>query len=303
MLVPLSAALAAAVAFGVAAVLQALAVVRAGAPAHGVDPRLLLRLLRQRAFLAALALNVLGFGLHVLALQDLPLFLVQVALAASVAVTAVLAVGVLHTPLLPRHWVAVAGVCVGLVLLATAAEAGPAAPTSGQAVRVGLFAAVVLVALLGVLAGRRRGALGAVLLGLVAGAGFAVVAVAARLLPAGLDPAAVVRDPALLVLCLGGGLGFLLYATAMQHGSVTLATASLVVTQTALPAVLGIALLGDRVRPDAGLVAVPGFLLALAGATALARFEHVEPLPEPLPRPRPPADTPGRRQRSGRPPR
>ena len=294
---PLSAALAAAVAFGVAAVLQALAVVRAGAPADGVDPRLLLRLLREKPFLAALALNAVGFALHVVALQSLPLFLVQAALAGSVAVTAVLAVGLLHEPLLPRHWVAVAAVCTGLVLLAAAAEASPAAPTSVGAVRVGLFAGVALVALLGVLAGRWRGALGAVLLGLVAGAGFAVVAVAARLLPHGLAPGAVLRDPALVVLCLGGAVGFLLYATAMQHGSVTLATASLVVTQTAVPAVLGVVLLGDRVRPDGAALALSGFVLALAGATALARFEHLVPPPGAVPTPRPPAHPAPRGQR------
>ncbi|MDP9436638.1 MAG: hypothetical protein M3P93_16205, partial [Actinomycetota bacterium] len=177
------------------------------------------------------------------------------------------------------------------------AEASPAQPASGGAVRAGLFVAVALVALLGVLAGRRRGALGTVLLGLVAGAGFAVVAVAARLLPAGLAPGPVLRDPALVALCLGGALGFLLYATAMQHGSVTLATASLVLTQTAVPAVFGVVLLGDRVRPHASAVAVGGFVLALAGATALARFEHVVPLPRAVPHPRPPADPAHRGER------
>ena len=77
-----------------------------------------------------------------------------------------------------------------------------------------------------------------------------------------------------------GGIAFLLYSTAMQRGSVTTATAANVVTQTAVPAVVGILLLGDRVREGWGPVAVLGFLLALAGALGLARFERVgEPAP------------------------
>ena len=69
----------------------------------------------------------------------------------------------------------------------------------------------------------------------------------------------------------------------MQHGSVTLATATLVVTQTTVPAVLGLLLLGDGVRPGTAPLAVVGFLLAIGGAVALARFEHVVPSARPVP--------------------
>jgi hypothetical protein len=55
---------------------------------------------------------------------------------------------------------------------------------------------------------------------------------------------------------------------------VTTATAANVVTQTAVPAVVGVWLLGDRVREGWGPVAVLGFALALAGALGLARFER-----------------------------
>ena len=286
MKVSLTAALAAALVFGVAAVLQGIAVARVARVVRvgsGVDPRLLLRLLREAPFLGTVLLNLLGFVLHVVALQALPLFLVQVTLASAVAVTAVLSVFVLKNPLNSRQWGAVLAVCSGLALLALSAEATEAAAGTGRGLRLALLGAVVLVALTGTAAGRVSGAAGAALLGLVAGTGFGVVAVAARLLPAGLAPAEVVREPALYVLVLAGATAFLLYATAMQRGSVTLATAALVVTQTTVPAVLGLALLGDAVRPGTAPLAVAGFLLALGGATALARFEHVLPAARPVP--------------------
>ncbi len=286
MLVSLSAALAAALCFGVAAVLQGVAVARVAPTGSGVDPRLLLRLLREAPFVITVLLNLLGFALHVVALQALPLFLVQVVLASAVAVTAVLSVVFLATPLTARQWGAVLAVCAGLGLLATSAESGEAAP-SGGGLRLGLFAAVVGVAVVGTAVGKRGGPVGAALLGLVAGTGFGIVGVAARLLPAGLAPGDLVREPALLVLAAAGATAFLLYATAMQHGSVTLATATLVVTQTAVPAAVGLALLGDAVRPGTSPFAVAGFLLALGGAVALARFEAPVPLARPVPAPEP----------------
>jgi drug/metabolite transporter (DMT)-like permease len=290
-LVSLTAALVAAVAYGVAAVLQGISVAKVGTTgAAGVDPRLLVRLLREVPFVISLVLNLVGFGLHVVALQELPLFLVQVALASSVAVTAVVSVLVLHQHLRVRQWLGVAAVCVGLGLLATSAESSKASDSDGLTLPVALFASVVVIAVVGSAVGRLSGALGAALLGLVAGTGFGVLAVAARLLPPGLAPGEVLRDPAVVVLVAAGAVAFLLYATAMQHGSVTLTTATLVLTQTGVPAALGIALLGDGVRDGTAPVAVLGFLTALAGVLALARFEHVlDPVPPapaaPLPEP------------------
>ncbi len=270
MLLGLGAALAAAVAFGVAAVLQGIGVRNVESTA-GVDPRLLVRLLRQPTFVVALALNGFGFVMHLSALQVLPLFLVQAVIAASVVVTAVVAVLVLGARLSRLEWTAVATVCLGLALLAPSAEGSEAAET-GAGLRWAVWGGVVAVAVGGVLAGRVPGTAGAAGLGFVAGTGFGLVGLSARLLP-DLAPATLVGDAAAYALVAAGCLAFLLYATAMQHGSVTTVTAVLVVPQTAVPAVLGILLLGDRVRPGAEPFAVAGFLLALAGAIALSRLE------------------------------
>lgn len=275
----LAAALAAAVAFGLAAVLQGIATARTP-DAGGLDFLLLLRLARQPVFLASVALNLAGFGLHVAALQTLPLFLVQAVIASSVAVTAVLSVRVFRTPLRPAQWAAVAVACVGLALLSRSAESSEAVdPTSTE--RLVLPAVVVVTVLAGVAAGRLTGAVGAAALGLLGGVCFGVVAVAGRLLPS-LAPLDLLAEPLTYVLALAGLVAFLLYSTAMQRGSVTTATAANVVTQTAVPAVVGIALLGDRIRDGWEPVAVLAFVLALAGALGLARFERVHVGPDDL---------------------
>ena len=280
MILSLLCAVGAMVLFGVAAVLQGLATARVGDVAV-LDPRLLVRLASQRTFLAALALNGLGFVLHVAALQSLPLFLVQAVIAGSVAVTALLSVRVFGVRLARGQWGAVALVVAGLVLLAPTAS-------EGEAVEVGLLApalllaAVVLVTSTAVGVRRVPGAAGTVLLGLLAGTGFGIVAVCARLLPE-LGPA-LLSSPLSYVLVLAGGTAYFVYSAAMQRGSVTTATAAMVITQTVVPAVAGLTL-GDSVRTGFVPLAVAGFALALAGALGLGRFESVAPVPVAADRP------------------
>jgi drug/metabolite transporter (DMT)-like permease len=260
--------------FGVAAVLQALATSRA-VDVEVLDPRLLLRLAHQPVFLAALGLNGLGFLLHVTALQSLPLFLVQAVIAGSVGVTAVLSVGVFGVRLGPSQWGAVALVVLGLVLLAPTATEG-AAVVPGAREPLVLLGVVVAVCTAAAAVRRVPGATGTVLLGLLAGTGFGVVAVSARLLPSyGLE---LLTAPVAHVLVLAGGTAYFVYSAAMQRGSVTTATAAMVITQTVVPAVAGL-FLGDSVRAGLVPVAALGFALALAGALGLARFEQLEPVP------------------------
>ena len=101
-----------------------------------------------------------------------------------------------------------------------------------------LIAAVVLAAAAFPLA-RLSGAAGAATLGAVAGLGFGVVAVAARILPSPMTLSGLLTEPASYGLLVAGGVALLTYSTALQRGSVTLATAPLVVLETVAPAAVG----------------------------------------------------------------
>jgi len=229
------------------------------------------RLLRRPAFGAALVLNVVGFGLHITALQSLPLFLVQAVISCSVAVTALLSVRVFGVSLTRGQRMALVAVFVGLGMLAPTASSNGAAG-AGTAGVVALVAAVAAVLVLSLGAVRLATSTAALALGLLAGASFGIVAVSARLLP-DLSPLTLVRSPVSYVLCGAGLVAFLLYSMAMQRGSVTTSAAAVVVTQTAVPALVGAVLLGDRVRSGLVPLAVAGFALAVLGALGLARFE------------------------------
>ncbi|MEV5978187.1 hypothetical protein [Streptomyces sp. NPDC052114] len=264
-------ALGSAVCFGTASVLQAVAA-RATAPGtgSGVDPALLLRALRQWRYLAGLALDGLGFLLQIVALRSIPIYAVGAALAASLAVTAVVAARLLRVRLSGVEWGAVGVVCAGLAMLGLASgdEGDHGGSTALRYVMLGVAVAVLL---LGALAGRLPDRGRALALGLGAGCGFGVVEVAVRLVD-DVSPGALVTNPAVYALLVGGGAAFLLLTSALQRGSVTAATAGMVIGETIGPALVGVVWLGDRTREGLGWLAVLGFAVAVAGALALARF-------------------------------
>ncbi|WP_199809954.1 DMT family transporter [Streptomyces sp. NRRL F-5126] len=266
-------ALGAAVCFGTAAVLQA-AATRSTAPGSGsgVDAALFLRAARQWRYLLGLLLDAGGFALQIVALRSLPIYVVGAALAASLAVTAVVAARLLSVRLSRTEWAAVAVVCCGLAMLGLAS--GPEGGTAGSSgLRWAMLAVAAFVLLVGVVGGRLPGRARALVLGLGSGVGFGVVEVAVRLIDS-LDLASgrFWTNPALYALLAAGGAAFLLLTSALQRGSVTTATAGMVVGETVGPALVGVVWLGDRTRPGLGWLAVLGFAVAVAGALLLARF-------------------------------
>ncbi|HUY46931.1 MAG TPA: hypothetical protein VMV92_14550 [Streptosporangiaceae bacterium] len=280
MLASLVAAVAAAFCYGIAAVIQAVAVRAAsrrsaddavpGTALGGVDPGLIMRMLRQWRFLVSLGLDMVGFLAQLVALRRLPLFAVQAMIAGNLAVTAVLASWLIHVQLALREWVAVAGVVIGVGLLGSSAGAEGATGVSAE-FKLALIVAVGGVAVVGIAASRLRRAVRTPVLGAVAGLGYGVLAVAARVLP-GFSLQELVRDPAAYALAAAGIVSFMLYATALESGSVTVATAAVVLAETAPPALIGILFLGDHTRHGLAPVAVLAFITAVACAVALARF-------------------------------
>lgn len=272
MLLALTCAVGTMLAYGFATVFQSIGARRVTA-SDTLDVGLVVRLVRQGPYLAGLALDVVGVALTVVALRRLPLFVVQAAIAGSLAVTAVVASRVVDTRLTGREWQAIAAVGIGLILVASSAgsEAPPATSTVARLVLLGLVVVVVVAAFA---AGRVPGNRGAVLLGAMAGLGFGLGNTALRIIP-DLAPRAVVTNVATLVAVSGALLGVLAFATALQRGSTTVVTAVSVVSQTCFPALYEALVLGGRPRAGWWPVAVIGFVVTIAAAVALARFSEV----------------------------
>jgi drug/metabolite transporter (DMT)-like permease len=275
MLVSLVAAIIAAVFYGVASVMQAIAVRAASLrgpqeAASGVDPGLVVRMLHQWRFVASICLDGLGFVAQLVALHRLPLFVVQAFVASNLAVTAVVAWRVIGTTLTWREWSAVGGVVAGVGLLGSSAGAQGAAEV-GAMFKLALLVAVAGLVVLGLAAARLNDPYRTTALGLTAGFGFGVLSIAARVLD-GFSPLQLARDPAAYAIAAAGIVSFMFYATALEGGSVTVATAAVVLSETIPPAVVGVVFLGDQTRPGLAGMAWGGFFIAVASAVLLARF-------------------------------
>src|ERR1700722_14738496 len=259
MLVSLIAAVVAALCYGVASVMQAIAVREASTRAGltGVDPGLVPRLLHQWRFVASVAIDTLGFLAQLVALQRLPLFAVQAMVAANLAVIAGLASVIIGVSLSWRERLRAAG--------------AEGAHQAGAVFKIALIVATAVLGLCGLIAARLRDPARTLALGTVAGLGYGVLGCAARVLT-GFEPLTLIRDPAAYAVVAGGLISFLFYATALEGGSVTVATAAVVLAETLAPALIGVIFLGDTTRHGLAPVAVIGFVIAVASALALARF-------------------------------
>lgn len=245
--------------FGVAAVVQARAVRRLDDAPLGLRS-FVLRSVRDGRTLLVVVAYLVGFVLHAAAIWLLPLYLAQALVAMSLPVTALFSQRVEDA--LPRSgWLAVGVITTGLVLLSLGAGRPGEVVTSGVFVAA-LWAGVAALAVASTLARRLPGPL----LGLLAGLGYAGSAIAVRGVGAPVGVGGVVAALAVPSFSL---LAFWLYSSGMHRAAVPATTSALIVAQTFVPAAVGVALLGDGVRPGWWPVVSVGLLLAIAGAVAL----------------------------------
>jgi hypothetical protein len=226
---------------------------------------------RQPRYLTGLALDLLGWLLSVAALRVLPVFAVQSVLTGTVAVTAVAAHGGDPRRLPRRERVAVPAVLAGLALVAGSAAPGRAGRLPAAAEPV-LLAATVLVLAAAVPVARSGRPL---LMAATAGLAFGGVSLSVRAVHVASSVwgsvGALLTEPLAYAVLALGVTGTVLLARAMRRGRVDPVVGVLSVVEVVVPGLVGLALLGDRVRPGWAVALGVGWALTLAGVGLLAR--------------------------------
>src|SRR5205814_8890289 len=143
------------VAYGGANLLQSIAAAKTDLHLE-FHPRLLLRLGRHKAYLWGIGVQTLGSLLAFVARRDLPLFLVQAAVAAGLGVTALLGVLVLKWRLPAAELVLLGGLGLGVAALIVAAEPAPSRQLATAEIGA-LAVAIALIAAAGFFAVRLHG--------------------------------------------------------------------------------------------------------------------------------------------------
>lgn len=266
--ISLAAALGVTMANGVAAILQ-----KEGADsqerATSINPKLVLRLLRDWRYVLGVLLDIIAGGLIVVAVHNLPLFLVQAIVACAVVITFIIECFILKRYRIQHAYRALGMVFAGLVLLGVSAVPESARHVSLQT-DWGILLAILPIALLGMVFSRVKHPVSAVFLAILSGMAFGGVAVAGRVLDVP-DPFwRLFENPAVYAYILFGGLGVTLFTVGLQRASATVFTTIMVTAETLVPASIGVFFLGDTVRPELWPVAISGLVITLVGALLIA---------------------------------
>jgi len=261
------AAIVACLGYGVSSVLQSIAAKRA---AKIVGLTGIALIIKQAPYLMGLACDTLAFTGNVLALQRLPLFLVQSIVAASVGVTAVIA-SLRGAHLSWKDWTSLAVLGAGLIFLSVTAVPNAAARIPLVDERIILLSAIVP-AIIGLIGFRMKGRPSTIVLSCAAGLGFAGVALASRGIGADHLSWSLLLNPLLWAILVHGTIAICFFTVALQRDAVTLVTAITFVFEVVIPSLIGIALFGDTFAPRLMPLAIAGFVLAIGGTISLSRF-------------------------------
>lgn len=243
---------------------------------HSLRPSLLGKLVRNRRWLGATALGLLGWPLEIVALLLAPLTVVQPCLASGLILLLWLGVTRLGEAPGAREWGAVAAIVVGVGGIAWAAPER----TTEHAGAAGIALALLLVAVpaLAPFALRRRfGTLGG-LATLAAGCGYAWTAIASKLLTDELAAGALLVALVWLVSAAASeGLALLSEMSALQSRPATHVAPTMFAVQIVVPVLLAPLIFGEKWgdTPLGGAVLLASIAVALAGTVLLAGSKTV----------------------------
>ncbi len=238
---------------------------------HSLRPSLIGKLLRNRRWVGATALGLLGWPLEIAALLLAPLTVVQPCLASGLILLLWLGATRLGEAPGRREFLAVAAILVGVVGVALAAPERTTehAATGAIALALGLVAIPIAVPY----ALRGRASAGGLLPVLSAGFGYAWTAIASKLLTDGLATGAIVVALAWLATAAASeGLALLSEMSALQRRGATHVAPIMFAVQVLVPVLLAPLIFGESwgSTPLGGAVLVASMAIAVAGTVLLA---------------------------------
>jgi len=243
---------------------------------HSLRPSLIGRLLRNRRWLGATALGLVGWPLEIVALLLAPLTVVQPCLVSGLIVLLWLGATKLGEAPGRREFLAVAAIVAGVAGVAWAApeRSTDHADTAAIALALGLVAIPIAAPYLL----RARGSALGLLTVLSAGFGYAWTAIASKLLTDELAAGALLVAVLWLVTAIASeALALLSEMSALQRRPATHVAPVMLAVQVLIPVVLAPLLFGESWAdtPLGGAALVAFMAVALAGTTLLAGSKAV----------------------------
>jgi len=238
---------------------------------YSLRPSLLGRLVRNRRWLGATALGLLGWPLEIAALLLAPLTVVQPCLASGLVLLLWLGATRLGERPGGREYLAVAAIVAGVAGVALAAPERTTDHAGGGAIALAL--ALVAIPVLLPYALRGRSAAFGTLAVISAGCGYAWTAIASKLLTDELAAGTLLIAVAWLATAVASeGLALLSEMSALQHRAATHVAPTMFAVQVLVPVVLAPLIFNESwsSTPLGGVALVASMTIAVAGTMLLA---------------------------------
>lgn len=262
------AAVGCAVCNSVAAILQKTSSDKAAA-IRGYDVGIFMQLIRQWPYATGIILDLAAGVFTLIAVNRLPLFIVQAIIACCVVLTAFLERIFLHRVLRLQVYIAALVVLIGLMFVASAAH-GESAATVSTTLKYTLASLPLLLAVIGAVVVRVERKAGAFILAALSGFAFGGDSILGRVIVYPHPIWLVVERPIFWSLIAYGVIGMFFFTAALQRTLATIVNGLMTSTQTVVPLIAGIVLLGDTARNGLWLPVWIGCLLVTGGCFYIA---------------------------------
>jgi len=263
----LLAAFSCAICNGTAAVLQKISADKEKT-VNSLDARLLLRLFQDKPYIGGIVLDLLGWALTIYAVQYLPLFLVEAIIATNIVITALIERIFRHRILPKKSYLAIVLIIFGLVILAFVSSPEKVGPISNLLKWFILMVPIPL-AVAGYILARSRSQRATIGLAILAGLAFGGTSIVGRIFSFSRPIWHTMYSPLIFALVASGILGLLLFSIALQRMHATVINATVATSQSLIPSIVGIVVLGDHARNGMWYLIVLGISLALFGVAFL----------------------------------
>ena len=261
---------------GAAAILE-----KTGASKHElsrtVHPRLLWKLRKNRLYVIGIILDLLAWILTLIAVHNLPLFLVQPIIACSIIVTLLIEHYVFRHKISPKFSLSIGFILLGLILLAVVSTTEKSKAISNSLKLIIILGPVVLF-FLGSIFSKIQKNYSSFILAALSGFAFGGVSIAGRVL--------VIKQPYLHIICsylmlsiVGYGLiGILFFTMALQRNLASVVSSTMIACETILPIIVGIAFLGDHPNHNLWILVYLGIVLTVFGTILISLTQRTRPI-------------------------
>ena len=236
---------------------------------RGYNVGIFVQLFRQLPYAAGIVLDLAAGVFTLIAVNRLPLFIVQAIIACCVVLTAFLERIFLHRILRVQTYIAALVVLIGLIGVASAAH-GEGTATVSPTLKYTFAALPLLLAIIGAVVVRTERRAGAIILAALSGCAFGGDSIIGRIMVYPHPIWLVIEKPLFWSLVAYGVIGMFFFTAALQRTLATIVNGLMTSTQTLVPLIIGVSLLGDTARNGLWLPVWIGCLLVTGGCFYIA---------------------------------